>query len=102
MKWTKSSRPDRQVSKVKKNDADERREKAPDKKAVRPLPGAQTVVIRDWKHPAAIGYALITFTFVVLGGWSAVAKLDSAVTAPGVVAEGSWSQIRSALRRRYR
>ena len=47
------------------------------------------MVIRDWKRPAAIGYALIAFTFVILGGWSALAKLDSAVTAPGVVAEGS-------------
>ena len=46
-------------------------------------------MIRDWKRPAAVGYALIIFTFVVLGGWSAVAKLDSAVTAPGLVAEGS-------------
>ena len=76
-------------SKVKRNDVDQRQEKAPDKKAVQPLPGVQKVVIRDWKHPAAIGYALIIFTFLVLGGWSAVAKLDSAVTAPGVVAEGS-------------
>ena len=65
------------------------KKKPPDKKAVQPLPGVQTVVIRDWKRPAAIGYALIIFTFLVLGGWSAVAKLDSAVTAPGVVAEGS-------------
>jgi HlyD family secretion protein len=76
-------------SKVKINDADQRQEKAPDKKAMQPLPGGQTAAIRDWKHPAAIGYALIIFTFVVLGGWSAVAKLDSAVTAPGVVAEGT-------------
>jgi HlyD family type I secretion membrane fusion protein len=78
-------------SKVKINDADQRqeKEKVPDKKAVQTLRGVQTVVIRDWKRPAAIGYALITFTFLVLGGWSAVAKLDSAVTAPGVVAEGS-------------
>ena len=45
------------------------------------------MVIRDWKRPAAIGYALIIFTFVVLGGWSAFAKLDSAVTAPGIIAE---------------
>jgi len=43
--------------------------------------------VRDWKRPAAIGYVIIIFTFFILGGWSAVAKLDSAVTAPGVVAE---------------
>src|SRR5215469_16066656 len=76
-------------SKVKTNDADQRQVKAPDKKALRPLPTVKPVAIRDWKRPAAIGYALIIFTFLVLGGWSAVAKLDSAVTAPGVVAEGS-------------
>ena len=33
-----------------------------------------------------LGYAIIVFTFVVLGGWSAVARLDSAVTASGIVA----------------
>ena len=63
---------------------------------------AKPVVTRDWKHPAAIGYALIIFTFVVLGGWSAVAKLDSAVTAPGDRRRREWSQVRPALRRRYR
>jgi membrane fusion protein, type I secretion system len=44
-------------------------------------------VLRDWKYPAALGYALIFFTFFVVGGWSAFAKLDSAVTAPGFVTE---------------
>jgi HlyD family type I secretion membrane fusion protein len=42
--------------------------------------------VPDWKRPALLGYALIVFTFVVLGGWSAVAKLDGAVVAPGTVA----------------
>jgi HlyD family type I secretion membrane fusion protein len=41
--------------------------------------------IPDWKVPAIAGYVVITATFVVLGGWSAVAKLDSAITAQGVV-----------------
>ena len=41
--------------------------------------------IPSWKVPAIAGYALITGTFVVVGGWSAVAKLDSAITAQGVV-----------------
>jgi len=50
---------------------------------------AETTVIRDWKRPAALGYAIIIFTFVVLGGWSAVARLDSAVTAPGFVAKAN-------------
>jgi HlyD family type I secretion membrane fusion protein len=76
-------------SEVKKNDTDEGRRKAVDKNARQSLTVAQPVVIRDWKRPAAIGYALIAFTFVILGGWSALAKLDSAVTAPGLVAEGS-------------
>ena len=76
-------------SEVKKNDTDEGRRKAVDKNARQSLTVAQSVLIRDWKRPAAIGYALIAFTFVILGGWSALAKLDSAVTAPGVVAEGS-------------
>jgi len=40
----------------------------------------------DWRRPAAAGYAIIIFTFVILGGWSAFARLDSAVTAPGSVA----------------
>ena len=55
--------------------------------AARQLPPATEPVIRDWKHPAALGYAIVIFTFVVLGGWSAFAKLDSAVTAPGFIAE---------------
>lgn len=39
---------------------------------------------------AKVGYTIIILTFVVLGGWAAIAPLDSAVTAPGVVAaEGS-------------
>jgi HlyD family type I secretion membrane fusion protein len=67
---------------IKKKAVDKPREKAPAQKP-------QALAIRDWKRPAAVGYALIAFTFVVLGGWSAVAKLDSAVTAPGIVAEGS-------------
>ncbi|PSO24161.1 HlyD family type I secretion periplasmic adaptor subunit [Bradyrhizobium sp. MOS002] len=41
--------------------------------------------IPSWKVPAVAGYVVITGTFVVLGGWSAVAKLDSAVTASGVI-----------------
>lgn len=40
----------------------------------------------DWRRTAAFGYAVIVFTFVVLGGWAAVAKLDSAVVAQGVIA----------------
>jgi HlyD family type I secretion membrane fusion protein len=54
--------------------------------SVGPSTPAASLLVRDWKRPAAIGYGLIVFTFVVLGGWSAIAKLDSAVTAPGLLA----------------
>jgi HlyD family type I secretion membrane fusion protein len=54
--------------------------------ATRGAAGADDDEIRDWKRPAILGYAVIIFTFVVLGGWSAIAKLDSAVTASGIVA----------------
>ena len=45
----------------------------------------QKNAIPDWKVPAIAGYVVITLTFVVLGGWSAFARLDSAITAQGVV-----------------
>lgn len=41
--------------------------------------------MQDWRWPATLGYLLIVFTFVVLGGWAAFARLDSAVVAPGTV-----------------
>jgi HlyD family type I secretion membrane fusion protein len=40
----------------------------------------------NWRRPAIMGYAIIILTFGVLGGWSAFARLDSAVIAAGVVA----------------
>lgn len=78
---------DKKSTNVAKTNADEQRERADDAAAQPAATVARPMVIRDWKHPAAIGYAIITFTFVVLGGWSAIAKLDSAVTAPGFIAE---------------
>jgi HlyD family type I secretion membrane fusion protein len=45
-----------------------------------------TTSIPDWRKPALFGYIIIIATFVVGGGWAAFAKLDSAVTAPGIVA----------------
>src|SRR5215472_13163508 len=42
--------------------------------------------IPDVKRPAILGYLIVTVTFFVLGAWSAIAKLDSAVVASGVVA----------------
>jgi HlyD family secretion protein len=47
---------------------------------------ALTTSTPDWRKPALFGYAIIVATFVVGGGWAAYAKLDSAVTATGVVA----------------
>jgi membrane fusion protein, type I secretion system len=37
------------------------------------------------KPIAIMGYAIIFLTFGVFGGWAAVAKLDSAVVAPGTI-----------------
>src|SRR6476660_8483049 len=45
--------------------------------------------VPDWRQPTALGYAIIVVTFFGLGGWSALAKIDSAVTAAGVVANES-------------
>ncbi len=47
-----------------------------------PAPRAST----NWRIMLRIGAAIIVFTFVVLGGWSAVARLDSAVVADGAIA----------------
>ena len=45
--------------------------------------------VPDWRQPAVLGYAIILVTFFGLGGWSALAKIDSAVTASGVVTNES-------------
>jgi membrane fusion protein, type I secretion system len=47
-----------------------------------PAPIAPT----DWRILLRLGAGVIVFTFLVLGGWSAVAPLDSAVVAEGVIA----------------
>lgn len=47
-----------------------------------PAPAAPT----DWRIILRIAAGVIVFTFVVLGGWSAIARIDSAVVADGVVA----------------
>ena len=52
-------------------------------------PAVDLSAVPDWRQPAALGYAIIVVTFFGLGGWSALAKIDSAVTAPGVVANES-------------
>ena len=46
-----------------------------------PAPIAPT----DWRAMVWFAAGAIVFTFVVLGGWSAVARLDSAVVADGTV-----------------
>src|SRR4051794_41983990 len=43
-------------------------------------------VSSDWQSVLKVGAALIVFTFVGLGGWSAVARIDSAVVADGAIA----------------
>lgn len=39
----------------------------------------------SWARASALGYGIVLFAVVGLGGWSAVAEIDSAVIAPGVV-----------------
>ncbi|WP_244426693.1 HlyD family type I secretion periplasmic adaptor subunit [Sinorhizobium sojae] len=39
----------------------------------------------DWGKPARIGLGIVVLTFGVLGGWTALARLDSAVIASGTV-----------------
>lgn len=41
--------------------------------------------VRDWRRPALVGYVIIIFAFGIFGAWAALAKLDSAVVAPGTV-----------------
>ena len=47
-----------------------------------PAPVAPT----DWRVMTRVAGCIIVFTFVVLGGWSAAARLDSAVVADGTIA----------------
>lgn len=39
----------------------------------------------DWHTPARRGFAIVFFTFVVFGGWAALASIDGAVVATGSV-----------------
>lgn len=56
------------------------------------LPGAPPPP-SDYRSMARAGYGLIAFTFLGLGGWAALARVDSAVIAPGVVAVESKRQV---------
>ena len=50
---------------------------------------------KSWFTPAAIGYATIVTAFVIFGGWSAFARVDSAVIAQGVISLESNSKFLS-------
>lgn len=47
----------------------------------------------DWRGPARAGAVVIVVTFGVFGGWSAVARLDAAVVAPGRITVESDRQL---------
>jgi HlyD family type I secretion membrane fusion protein len=50
-----------------------------------PMNPAEEPSVRDWRRPAMVGYVIIIFAFGIFGGWAALAKLDSAVVALGIV-----------------
>ncbi len=52
-----------------------------------PRPSGDCGAVARW------GYALIAFAFLGVGGWAALAEVDSAVLAPGVVAVESKRQV---------
>ncbi|TCT05927.1 HlyD family type I secretion periplasmic adaptor subunit [Aquabacter spiritensis] len=52
-----------------------------------PVPNA------DFRRVATLGYGLIVLTFGVFGGWAALASIDSAVIATGVVSVESRRQV---------
>ncbi|MFG1379884.1 biotin/lipoyl-binding protein, partial [Xanthobacter autotrophicus] len=58
-----------------------------------PAPGGPPPASGDYQAMARIGYAVIVATFLGAGGWAALARVDSAVIAPGVVAVESKRQV---------
>lgn len=54
--------------------------------AIVELVSFENAPVPDWRRSAKVGYLVIILTFGVMGGWSAFARLDSAVVASGVVA----------------
>ncbi|NJL07411.1 MAG: HlyD family type I secretion periplasmic adaptor subunit [Methylacidiphilales bacterium] len=42
-------------------------------------------VSANWRQMLKIGFGVVILTFGVLGGWSAIARLDAAVVAPGTI-----------------
>ncbi|MDC7786702.1 HlyD family type I secretion periplasmic adaptor subunit [Rhodoplanes sp. TEM] len=59
-----------------------------DKERIEDVPAP--VASSDWKSMLWLGVGVIVFTFVGLGGWSAVARIDSAVVAGGMVSVESY------------
>ena len=55
------------------------------------------VVSADWRIMLWIGAAVIFFTFGGLGGWSAVARIDSAVVADGICGPLTWQAFVSGM-----
>ncbi|CAH1660753.1 Membrane fusion protein (MFP) family protein [Hyphomicrobiales bacterium] len=47
----------------------------------------------DFRRIALTGYAIIIFTFGVMGGWAALANIDAGVVAPGVISVESKRQV---------
>ena len=47
----------------------------------------------DFRRIALTGYAIIVFTFGVMGGWAALANIDAGVVAPGVISVESKRQV---------
>jgi len=67
---------------------------APQVTTTDPVSGLQVPVpSSDYRRVATTGYAVIVLTFFVLGGWAALANVDSAVIATGVVSVESKRQV---------
>ena len=50
--------------------------------------------LRNDETARKVGYVLLFFTVVIVGGWTAFAPLDSAALAPGIVqVEGQRKQV---------
>src|SRR5690606_33825328 len=55
--------------------------------------GTQAIPPSDFRRIALTGYAVIALTFGGLGGWAALANIDSGVVAPGVISVESKRQV---------
>ncbi|UJX44862.1 HlyD family type I secretion periplasmic adaptor subunit [Xanthobacter sp. YC-JY1] len=59
----------------------------------RPFAGASPRPPSGYRSVALLGYALIAVTFLGFGGWAAMARVDGAVVAPGVIGVESKRQV---------